>query len=233
MMRAWKFLIFALYLILAPSVRAQALVSPKPASLSTNIFSFGQVFLGSSKDTIATFINETCDSMEVTNLETDLPFSIIGSKSISVIPGDTESVILRFQPTAVGSVSESLFFNLNLSGVLVQDTFVLNGIGIVVPANVSAISGESLNLITYPNPASSSLSISYNLVNPGRATLKLYDITGNEVATLNDDEESTGSHSVAFNASGYASGEYFCVLRITSADGIISSNYCKVVIDKP
>ena len=109
----------------------------------------------------------------------------------------------------------------------------LIGTGVPAQNDVKAAPSQSLNIVTYPNPASSSLSISYNLVNPGRAQLKLYDITGNEVAALSDDEETDGLHSATFNTSGYASGEYICVLRITSADGIISSNYCKVVIAKP
>jgi len=225
-MRAWKFFIFASCIILAPSVRAQTLVSSREID-------FGQVAVGSSNEASIAIENVGCDTIEIINLETDLPCFVVNSNTITVAPGESDSLHIRFKPTTVGFYSGIFIFQSNTANLNNIDTFALEGTGIAAPASVSTSSAESLNFVTYPNPASSSLSISYNLVNPGRAELKLYDIIGNEVATLNDDEEAAGPHSVAFNTSGYASGEYFCVLRITSADGIISSNYCKVVIAKP
>jgi hypothetical protein len=44
-------------------------------------------------------------------------------------------------------------------------------------------------------------------------TLKIYDILGNELATIVNDEKSTGSYEVEFNRSKLASGIYFYKLK--------------------
>jgi hypothetical protein len=40
-------------------------------------------------------------------------------------------------------------------------------------------------------------------------TLKVYDILGNEIATLVNEEKSTGTYEVEFDASDLSSGVYF------------------------
>jgi hypothetical protein len=45
-------------------------------------------------------------------------------------------------------------------------------------------------------------------------TLKVYDVLGNELATLVNEEKPAGSYTVKFSAqSGYASGVYFYQLK--------------------
>ncbi len=60
----------------------------------------------------------------------------------------------------------------------------------------------------YPNPFNPSTKISYYLDKPGNIIVKIYDITGKEVALLNEGYSNTGFHTVQFNASNYASGIY-------------------------
>ena len=43
----------------------------------------------------------------------------------------------------------------------------------------------------------------------GWQTLKVYDVLGNEVATLVNEEKPAGSYEVEFNASRFSSGIYF------------------------
>ena len=47
----------------------------------------------------------------------------------------------------------------------------------------------------------------------GLVTLKIYDMLGNEVATLISEEKSAGAYEVVFNAPEITSGVYFYVLR--------------------
>lgn len=73
----------------------------------------------------------------------------------------------------------------------------------------------------YPNPFNPSTRINYSLVEKGYVTLKVYDILGNEVATLVDGEKMPGEHSVNFNASKLSSGMYVYQLNV---NGVRISN---------
>jgi hypothetical protein len=65
----------------------------------------------------------------------------------------------------------------------------------------------------HPNPFNPSTAITFALPQAMRVTLKVYNITGQEVATLLDGDRSTGSHEIMFNASRLPSGNYFVVLQ--------------------
>jgi hypothetical protein len=64
----------------------------------------------------------------------------------------------------------------------------------------------------YPNPFNPTTNINYSLNQAGLVTLKVYDITGREVATLVNTRESAGEHSVTFDATNLASGVYIYTL---------------------
>ncbi|MCD4698010.1 MAG: T9SS type A sorting domain-containing protein, partial [Bacteroidales bacterium] len=71
----------------------------------------------------------------------------------------------------------------------------------------------------YPNPFNELTVISYTLKVSGRASLKIYDMTGQEVRTLVNKNQSAGKHSVVWDGttnSGkpVSSGIYFCKLNI-------------------
>ncbi len=66
----------------------------------------------------------------------------------------------------------------------------------------------------YPNPFNPTTKIRYSIPIVGNADLrsvqlKVYDILGNEVATLVNKEQAAGSYEVDFNAAGLSSGMYF------------------------
>jgi hypothetical protein len=65
----------------------------------------------------------------------------------------------------------------------------------------------------YPNPFNPSTKIRYSISAPGLVTLKIYDILGNEVGTLVDNELAAGTYEATFNAIDMASGVYFYKLE--------------------
>jgi uncharacterized repeat protein (TIGR02543 family) len=65
----------------------------------------------------------------------------------------------------------------------------------------------------YPNPFNPTTTIRFALPKAGHTSLRLYDISGHEVATLLDRELDAGYHCVTLNASELASGVYIYVLR--------------------
>ena len=60
----------------------------------------------------------------------------------------------------------------------------------------------------YPNPFNPSTKISYSIPQEGDVTLKIYDVLGNEVATLVNEEKPAGVYEVEFNAGNLSSGIY-------------------------
>jgi pectin methylesterase-like acyl-CoA thioesterase len=68
-------------------------------------------------------------------------------------------------------------------------------------------------LQNYPNPFNPSTTIRFELPFSGIVTLKIYDVLGNEVVTLVNEELSADKHEVVFNASRYSSGIYFYQLQ--------------------
>lgn len=65
----------------------------------------------------------------------------------------------------------------------------------------------------YPNPFNSSTTISYNIPESSFVTLKIYDVLGNAITTLVNEEKPAGSFTVKFNAENLSSGVYFYQLN--------------------
>lgn len=72
----------------------------------------------------------------------------------------------------------------------------------------------------YPNPFNPSTKINYSLQNPELVTLRIFDVLGREVATLVNQYQTAGNHTVSFNASSLASGMYFYKLEAGSFQSI-------------
>jgi len=74
----------------------------------------------------------------------------------------------------------------------------------------------------YPNPFNPTTKIRYSIPNvgmglaPSVVTLKIYDILGNEVTALVNEQKEPGYYEIEFNASQYASGVYLYRLQAGS-----------------
>jgi len=61
----------------------------------------------------------------------------------------------------------------------------------------------------YPNPFNPTTAISFNIPKAGHVSLKIYDLLGNEVATLVNTNLNASNYVVTWDASAFASGVYF------------------------
>jgi hypothetical protein len=99
-------------------------------------------------------------------------------------------------------------------------------IGSLIPGSLAApVPGvkiaENMTLKqSYPNPAGTSTTIGYSLSEPTTsALLRLYDASGNIVATFDQGAQPAGEHSVAVDLSKLASGTYLYHLTIQTSKG--------------
>ncbi len=66
----------------------------------------------------------------------------------------------------------------------------------------------------YPNPFNPSTTIRFELPGASSVRLKLYNVMGQEVLTLVDEEMPAGVYDVRFNGSGLSSGVYFYRMQV-------------------
>jgi hypothetical protein len=71
----------------------------------------------------------------------------------------------------------------------------------------------------YPNPFNPTTTICYQLTNDSKVNLKVYNVIGQEVATLVDEHKQVGYHQEVFDATRYASGMYIYRIVYTDASG--------------
>jgi len=78
----------------------------------------------------------------------------------------------------------------------------------------------------YPNPFNPETRIRYQVSSISPVTLKIYDILGNEVTTLVNEQKEPGYYEVDFNAVSFASGVYIYRLQ---AENYISTKKMMVL----
>lgn len=83
----------------------------------------------------------------------------------------------------------------------------------------------------YPNPGNPKCKINFEMPVNGKVTIKLYDITGQEVFTLLNDVRDADYYTVEFDGSNIASGVYFYRI-IASGEGQSFNKTMKMVIVK-
>ncbi len=65
----------------------------------------------------------------------------------------------------------------------------------------------------YPNPFNPATSIGYDLPRMSSVLVRIFDVLGNLVTTLVDDDQLPGHHVVEWNTSDLATGIYYCRLQ--------------------
>ncbi|MBK7629451.1 MAG: T9SS type A sorting domain-containing protein [Ignavibacteriales bacterium] len=144
------------------------------------------------------------------------------SGPFNMAPNDTQWVMIALIPaygnTGLNSI-EILREKTDLIRSISYDSLAFGSIsyGITdVEDNYNEIPENFSLLQNYPNPFNPNTKISWQSPVSGHQTLKVYDVLGNEVATLVNEYKSAGSYEVEFNASSLSSGIYFYRLNAGS-----------------
>lgn len=98
----------------------------------------------------------------------------------------------------------------------IDDTLHLNNT-VDVEDQGLLLSPKTYNLAqNYPNPFNPTTTIQYSVPQRSNVALKVYDVLGNEIAVLVNEEKERGVYSVNFDATQLASGIYFYRLKAGS-----------------
>jgi len=136
---------------------------------------------------------------------------ISGDTAIGYIPAQIDSTIIYYYISASSNSGRTVS-----KPIVAPDGFynfmVENSVTTVPQLNEPNSFYLSQN---YPNPFNPTTKIKFTLsvtlsgVERSLVTLKVFDILGNEVATLVDEEKPAGNYEINFDASGLPSGVYF------------------------
>ncbi|QQS34836.1 MAG: DUF4397 domain-containing protein [Ignavibacteriales bacterium] len=100
-----------------------------------------------------------------------------------------------------------------------------------VEVNVNVVKEYSLSQ-NYPNPFNPSTKIIFSLASDSDVSLKIFNVLGQEVASLINGRIAAGEQSVNFNADGLNSGVYFYQIDATGIDGSKFSQTKKMILTK-
>ncbi len=84
----------------------------------------------------------------------------------------------------------------------------------------------------YPNPSNPTSKVDFQIPFSSKVSLKVFDLTGKEVASLVDKELDGGFYTAEFNGSNLASGVYFYRLIASSNDGNQFNKTMKLILVK-
>lgn len=125
---------------------------------------------------------------------------------------------LRIIANRIGYKSDSTNVTVTYSGDFDSVNFYLN----LWTMGISKSSGtpDKFSLgQNYPNPFNPATNIKFDLPANGFVNLKIFNLLGQEITTLVNQNMNAGSYTVDWNASAYPSGVYFCRIAVTDASG--------------
>ena len=138
-----------------------------------------------------------------------------------IAPRDSQMVEVRIHPRALaaGDYRGRLVLSGNIAGT-VNIPVLLHSTGPLSVDDVKAVPTEFALSQNYPNPFNPTTLISYALPKASRVKIGVYNILGQIVATLVDEQKDAGYHQVTLNGVSLASGVYIYRMQADNFDSV-------------
>ena len=109
------------------------------------------------------------------------------------------------------------FADLNYGWAVGENGTILHttngGVSFVEEEQIDEVPAEFLLMQNYPNPFNPSTKIRYSVPQSSNVIIKVFDILGNEIETLVNEEKSKGTYEITWYAATLPSGVYFYQLK--------------------
>ena len=200
-------------------------------SVNPTILNFAKVSLGRAATLSVVVTNSGSATLSISSIQSTSSQFTVSPSNASLAPGANQTVYITFTPTLKNTTTTaSIVFTHNASGS--PSTVPVSGasgsgqiVGQVAVSssisNLTAAPEEYAIAQNFPNPFNPTTTIAYYLPEASRVRLSVFNILGQEVATLVDGEVREGVQTLDWNASSNAgsalpSGLYFYRLHATS-----------------
>ena len=172
---------------------------------------FGYVPIGDSLEIPLGITNNSNQQIEINSVYNREPaFTIKTILPITIPPFGSENITVKFKPDLEKEYLDDLHLRWDTEGQRIAQVVSLTG---SADPNSSFKSENNIRDYylsqNYPNPFNPSTTIQYSIPESGNVQLKIYNLLGEEVATLVNDFKNAGSYQVRFNASDLSSGIYY------------------------
>lgn len=193
---------------------------PSPAIVTVpGSIDFGTVKKDSTFQKLCTIQDTSISRLQVDSLWTGTPyFAVIHHPANGIVKkGDTLAITVNFTPDSSRTFADTLY--ISSSSTVTVSKIPLRGNGITTKI---AVSGSQLPKAyalhqNYPNPFNPSTTIEFELPAKSRVHLLIYNILGQQVAGLVDEELGAGYIKRSWNAN-VASGLYFYRIDAVSVE---------------
>ncbi len=195
------------------AVNAGIISSPSAYfSISLLDISFGNVLLGSSGVDSFYICNTGAAMLTIDSVKTATALFAITPASATINPSDSAKFYISFSPVTADEVKDTALFYNNSDGS--PQIIALDGNGTLTAVKTHSDMPREFSLSqNYPNPFNPTTRLRFTIARAGFVTLKVYDMLGREIATLVNEQKSSGTYDAQFNGSTLPSGVYYCRLE--------------------
>jgi photosystem II stability/assembly factor-like uncharacterized protein len=163
---------------------------------------------------------------QISSIDCQVGLSLPSGFSEGMLVGTSELGVFLFSDMgdSLGARNEGLT-NLNIHTLTLDNNgYVYAGTGngvwrrplsevTAVEKNLIEVPSSYFLLQNYPNPFNPNTKIKYSLPQTSQVQIKAFDVLGNEIETLVNEEKPVGTYELTWNAEGLPSGVYFYQLK--------------------
>ena len=188
-------------------------------TLSSYNIGFGNVSVGQTASLTVMIKNNSQDSLLTISGYHHSNSSFLPIKEFPFImyPGEEVPLTIKYTPdtSSLGNLSDRLYIFSEKPGERITQVVQLSGNTIV------SVDDENKPVVfnlaqNYPNPFNPSTTIEYSIPKASNVTIAVFNILGEKVADLVNEEKSSGNYKVQFNGNGLASGIY--IYKLTAGN---------------